>query len=191
MAGADSCTLFGEDHRRDMNIEQKNFDNPTGLLRPATEQELPKIMALERIPAFHTLVGTWPEQEHRRAMQDPDLQYLIVTDATDNAAGFAILRGLNSPHRSIELKRFVIAAPGNGLGLRALRAIMDHVFGTLQAHRLWLDVFETNARALHVYRKGGFQQEGILREAICRDGDFHTLLLLSILEREYLSQRTL
>ena len=170
-----------------MNIQQEYHD-PSAELRPATEQDLATILTLERTPAFHTMVGIWPEQEHRRAMRDPDVQYSMIVNATGATEGFAILRGLASPHRSIELKRFVVGAPGKGIGQRALRAIIDHAFRTLHAHRLWLDVFESNARALHIYRKAGFQQEGVLREAIYRDGEFHTLLLLSILDREYLSQ---
>ncbi|MHB8304236.1 MAG: GNAT family N-acetyltransferase [Acidobacteriaceae bacterium] len=160
------------------------------MLRPATDHDLSVILALERVPTFHAMVGTWPEQEHRRALQDADMRYLMVLNAASETAGFAILRGILSPHRSIEMKRFVIAAPGGGLGQWALSALMDHAFHTLHAHRLWLDVFEDNERALHVYRKAGFQQEGILREAIFRDGEFHTLLLLSILDREYLGVAT-
>jgi RimJ/RimL family protein N-acetyltransferase len=64
-------------------------------------------------------------------------------------------------------------------------AIEDYVFRTLKAHRLWLDVFETNTRAIHVYESLGFRREGILREAILRDGADHTQLLMSILDREY------
>lgn len=157
-------------------------------LRPATDDDVPAIMDFERIPEFHTMVGIWSEEEHRRALHDPDVQYQMVLHGTGAAAGFAILRGLTSPHSCMELKRFVVGAPGSGLGQQALRSIMDHVFQTLHAHRLWLDVFESNARALHVYRKAGFQQEGTLREAIYRDGKFHTLLLLSILDREFIGE---
>jgi diamine N-acetyltransferase len=162
-------------------------DAPNRVLRPATETDLPNILALERTPEFRNLVGTWTEEEHARALRDADLQYLIILDATDGTAGFAILRGILSPHMNIELKRLVIAAPGHGLGQRALAALKALAFDSLGAHRLWLDVFATNARALHVYRKAGFRQEGILLEAIYRDGEFHTLLLLAMLDREYFS----
>lgn len=158
------------------------------VLRPATEQDLANILALERIPQFHTLVGTWTEEEHARALLDTDVQYRMILDEEGSTAGFAILRGILSPHKNIELKRFVIAVPGHGLGQRALAALQAHVFDALGAHRFWLDVFETNGRALHVYRKAGFQQEGVLREAIYRDGEFHTLLLFAILDREYFSE---
>jgi RimJ/RimL family protein N-acetyltransferase len=66
-----------------------------------------------------------------------------------------------------------------------LAGILDYVFRELKAHRLWLDVFETNTRAQHVYENLGFRHEGILREAIFRDGEFHNQRLMSILDREY------
>lgn len=157
----------------------------TSMLRPATVADIPAIMAFERIPEFHAMVGTWPAEEYLRALNNPDVRCFIVAESHHEPAGFVILRGIQSPDRNIELKRFVIARPGEGLGQRALHALMAHVFQQLRAHRLWLDVFATNARALHVYRKNGFREDGVFREAIYRDGEFHTLLLFSILDREY------
>ena len=57
--------------------------------------------------------------------------------------------------------RIVISEPGQGLGRMVLRAIMSKVFDELGAHRLWLDVFEYNARARHVYRSLGFVEESV------------------------------
>jgi RimJ/RimL family protein N-acetyltransferase len=70
-----------------------------------------------------------------------------------------------------------------------LRGILDYVFQELQAHRLWLDVFETNTRAQHVYESLGFRREGVLREAIYRDGEYHTQWLMAILDCEYEAMR--
>jgi GNAT superfamily N-acetyltransferase len=93
---------------------------------------------------------------------------------------------LGSPScASIQLQRIVVADPGHGIGRQMLAGILDYVFQELKAHRLWLDVFETNKRAQHVYERLGFRREGILREAIFRDGEFHTQVLMSILDREY------
>ena len=44
-----------------------------------------------------------------------------------------------------------------------MRLIIDHVFEQLPIHRLSLDVFAFNERAIAVYRKLGFMHEGILR----------------------------
>ena len=57
--------------------------------------------------------------------------------------------------------------------------------GEMGAHRFWLDVFVSNERARHLYASLGFQADGVLREAVKRDGAFHSLILMSILKREY------
>jgi diamine N-acetyltransferase len=154
-------------------------------LRPARIEDIPSIMDLERIPEYHTFVGHWPEDEHRTKMAGTDCRYLIAESESGEMAGFAILRGLAAPHRSIRLQRIVVAKPNCGVGRLMLAGILDYVFGELKAHRLWLDVFETNTRAHHVYASLGFRREGILREAVFRDGEYHTQLLMSILDREY------
>lgn len=154
-------------------------------LRLARAEDIPAIMTLERFPHYRTFVGNWTEDEHRAKMAGTDCRYLVAEEEPGEMAGFAILRGLSSPNRSIRLQRIVVANPGRGVGRRMLAAIEDYVFRTLKAHRLWLDVFETNTRAIHVYESLGFRREGILREAILRDGADHTQLLMSILDREY------
>jgi RimJ/RimL family protein N-acetyltransferase len=45
-----------------------------------------------------------------------------------------------------------------------------------------------NDRALHVYEAFGFRKEGVMRDAIYRDGTYHSLVLMSMLNCEYRSQ---
>lgn len=154
-------------------------------LRHGSFQDIPAIADLERLPAYRSFVGNWSIEEHHEKMAGSDCRYLIAEPESGEIAGFAILRGLASPHRSIRLQRIVVAQPEQGVGRFLLTGILDYVFRELKAHRLWLDVFETNLRAQHVYENLGFRREGVLREAILRDGEFHTQVLMSILDREY------
>ena len=78
----------------------------------------------------------------------------------------------------------MIAEPGQGVGRRALQAVIQKVFRELRAHRLWLDVFEDNNRARHVYRYLGFVEEGTLRECIKRGEAYRSLVVMSLLETE-------
>ncbi len=101
------------------------------------------------------------------------------------SGGFAILQGIHSEHRSLHLKRIAVGVPGRGCGKELLDYAMSRVFLHHHAHRFWLDVFETNTRARRIYEGCGFRYDGVLREAILRDGAFHTLALMSLLDREY------
>jgi RimJ/RimL family protein N-acetyltransferase len=66
---------------------------------------------------------------------------------------------------------------------------MSRAFQHHRAHRFWLDVFETNARACHIYEAYGFHYDGVLREAILLDGEYRTLALMSLLDREYTARQ--
>lgn len=158
------------------------------LLRPATSDDLPALLALERAEEARRYVGQWSEPRHRATLQSPDARYLVVDDPAGGLAAYAILRGLAESGGSLELKRLVVARPGAGLGRRVLADLQRMVFDELGAHRFFLDVFDDNARAQHLYRSLGFVQEGTLRQAAERDGQRHDLLLMSILEPEYRSR---
>ena len=154
--------------------------------RDATATDIPQICALERLPEF-TMVGSWPAERHVSMLGDPSVVYIVAEDQQGQIAAFAILRGLGSEHRSVELKRLVVGVPNQGTGRKLLTVVADRAFGELRAHRLFLDVFVTNDRARHVYEMFGFRKEGVMRDAFYRDGAYHSLVLMSLLESEYRS----
>jgi diamine N-acetyltransferase len=153
--------------------------------RSPTPDDIPQICALERLPEFRALVGSWPEDQHLKMLADPDAAYIVAEDQPGQIAAFAILQGLRSEHRSVELKRLVVGVPNQGTGRKLLTEVAELAFGEHCAHRLFLDVFVTNQRARHVYESFGFRQEGIMRDAIYRDGAYHSLVLMSLLDSEY------
>jgi diamine N-acetyltransferase len=159
------------------------------LLRPATPGDLPRIIDLERMPESRRFVGQWSEERHRATLASPDARYFVSETESGELQAFAILRGLAESSRSIELKRIVVATPERGLGRRILEELMRSAFHEFGAHRLFLDVFEDNARARHLYQSLGFVYEGTLREAALRDGEYCTLRLMSVLDREYAARK--
>jgi diamine N-acetyltransferase len=153
-------------------------------LRRATVEDLSRILDLERTLRELGFVGGDDIKVHQRRLGDPDCWYGIVE--TGGAwCGYAILRGLTSPNRSMELKRIAIAEPGRGLGRRLLEALLEKAFDELAAHRIWLDVFTDNSRARHVYCSVGFVEEGVLRECVKHGDEYRSLVLMSMLESEY------
>ncbi len=155
-------------------------------LRPSTENDLALVLELEEDADNAPFILRWPADAHLAAMADPDRAHLMV-EAKDSgrAVGYLILAALQSPHRSIEFVRITIARKGEGYGRECLRAIKRMAFDSLGAHRLWLDVMSHNARARALYLAEGFMEEGTLRESIELDGRRVSLIVLSMLEREY------
>ena len=58
------------------------------------------------------------------------------------------------------------------------------IFERHQPNRLWLDVFPDNERARRLYKKTGFVEEGLLRENYFWNGEFRSVVIMSILARE-------
>ena len=160
------------------------------LLRPAVSTDIPQIAALERISAFHNFVGQWSEERHLQMLASRDARYYVTSSPNGTIHAFALLRGIEEASRSIELKRLVVATPGQGLGRRIMHELMHIVFDEFHAHRMYLDVYEDNDRARHLYASLGFVHEGILREAGERGGSFTSLHLMSMLDREYRARDT-
>ncbi|MED1952881.1 GNAT family protein [Brevibacillus centrosporus] len=74
---------------------------------------------------------------------------------------------------------------GKGLGSEAMLLMLDYGFGILNLHRIELNVFAYNERAIHAYEKLGFQREGIQRQALYYQHAYHDSILMSMLAHEY------
>jgi diamine N-acetyltransferase len=159
------------------------------MIRAAVSSDIPHIVAIEQIPEFRSYIGAWTAEEHRRALADPDTEYFVAPGEDGIVEAFAILQGIQSQHHSIHLKRIAVRTPNRGLGRVVLEYAMSRAFQHHHAHRFWLDVFETNARARRIYAVYGFHYDGVLREAILLDGEYHTLALMSLLDREYTARQ--
>lgn len=74
---------------------------------------------------------------------------------------------------------------GKGYGTKATRAALHFAFNTLNLHRVELEVFDFNPRAMRAYEKAGFRREGTRRDAIYQDGAYHDEHVMAILRSEF------
>ena len=163
--------------------------SPRVRLRPTMQSDLDYVLTLEQDPDNLPFITPWERMQHEAAIRFPDFRHFIIEAGPGlDSAGFAILIGCRSPHQSLELKRMVVQAKGRGLGRAALRVIKKVAFDDLGAHRLWLDV-KTQARARALYDSEGFVVEGTLREAVKVSDGFDSLLVMSMLKREFQERR--
>ncbi|MDJ0944046.1 MAG: GNAT family N-acetyltransferase [Kiloniellales bacterium] len=149
-------------------------------LRRADAADLDFILAQESRQEFADYIYSWPRAQHLAALEDPDYRYLVA-EQKDGVQGFAMLCGLTSAERTIELKRIAVATPGRGLGRSILRGVIRQVFEELRAERLWLDVFADNPRARAAYRAVGFVEDGVEHVSELRDVP---LIVMSISRHE-------
>lgn len=72
-----------------------------------------------------------------------------------------------------------------GYGTEAMRLMLEHGFGTLNLHRIWLQVYNKNIRGIRAYDKAGFIVEGRLREAHYQHGRYYDTIIMSVLRSEW------
>src|SRR5262245_48613499 len=126
------------------------------------------VLAIEAEPDAAAYIRAATRADHEAEIADPGRALLIVLDDGERPAGFVLLAGIGDSN--VELRRIVVGERGRGVGRRALALVLEHAFGTLGAHRVWLDVITHNERARRAYAAAGFVHEGVQREAL-RRGD--------------------
>lgn len=156
-------------------------------LKPTEPADLPEIVRLEHHPENTEYILPYSLSRHRQALESKDEMHLKLITGEGSLAGFVLLAGLENPNSTVEFRRIVVALKGMGHGRQAIRLVKEYCFEHLMCHRLWLDVFEDNARARQLYSSEGFVEEGIMRECIKHKGLYRNLVLMSILESEYLN----
>ncbi|AZK45117.1 GNAT family N-acetyltransferase [Paenibacillus lentus] len=148
-------------------------------------RDVEMVLTLENDRENISYIIPWSRDEHITTLNDSDKRHIVIEDEELNQVGYIILAGLENPHQNIELVRIVISKKNKGYGREAIRALLQHVFGELGAHRIWLDVKVHNERARQLYLSLGFKQEGILRECIKNGDHYESLILMSLLRQEF------
>ena len=155
-------------------------------LRPAVPDDLKQIVELEARADMAPYLYEWGLEKHKLHYSSPDYSYLIAVSEGQDWLGMVIFSGIGRPDRNIELVRVAVSEPGKGTGRFLIDAVQEFAFGELNAHRLWLDVFEDNSRARNLYQKSGFREEGLFLEAgKKRTGGRVSLVIMAMLNYEF------
>lgn len=121
------------------------------------------------------------------SLSDEERYFFLILDPDGNIIGESVINDLDVDVRKANFRIGIFhpSCRGRGIGSWATRVTRDFAFGELELHRLELDVFSFNLRAQRVYRKAGFQVEGVLRDAIW-DGDrYADDILMAMLEEDW------
>jgi diamine N-acetyltransferase len=154
--------------------------------RPTRPEDLDYVMAQEVHDENSAYIRHWSREKHLAAIYDPNFAHFIVETIQDERpVGFVILIGVQEPDGNLEFKRIAISEKGNGFGREAVRLIKAFAFEKTSTHRLWLEVVENNKRAFDLYASEGFITEGTHRESAVMRGERVSLIVMSMLRREF------
>ena len=123
---------------------------------------------------------------YERSASDTRNQILMVDDPTGQTVGYVQLSRIDYKNRSVEIGGHLSPeAQGQGYGRDAFHTLMRFAFRQMNMHRVSLEVFDFNDRAIALYKKLGFHEEGRLRDAVFQDGRYYDIVVMSILESEF------
>jgi RimJ/RimL family protein N-acetyltransferase len=115
---------------------------------------------------------------------------LIAESLAGDPIGLVIVRVDRPEARSVELSLLVEAdRRGEGFGSDMMETTLEACFAGWGIHRVGVRVEADNERALALYRRLGFTEEGRLRQAAFRDGRHGDVLLFSLLADEWLARQ--
>lgn len=117
---------------------------------------------------------------------DKSKSYFTLWSINDERIGFVRIDEIDHFNKSIRIGGDIHPNfRSQGYGTRMYTLLLHYCFEQLNMHRVWLFVLDYNDRAMNLYKKMGFKEEGIQREAIFRDGAYHDYVMMSILASEY------
>lgn len=87
--------------------------------------------------------------------------------------------------RSAEFGVFVgLDFRGSGYGSEAIHLMFDYGFREMNLHKIYCEVYDNN-KAIGVYKKIGFEEDGISRDSYFSNGKYGNSTMMSILEEEW------
>lgn len=96
------------------------------------------------------------------------------------------LTGINYINRTAESHILIgdKSCWGKGYGSEALTEILKFAFNELGLNRVEARINSDNGASLHLHKKLGYRQDGVLRQALYKCGRFKDVIVMSILKEE-------
>ncbi len=178
---------------KELQIEGRNI-----LLRYAQESDLDEYFTFLQDSEMNRLTGSQGEITRDQTavwikkisvVSSERVDFMILLKRTNELLGEVVLNEIDSINRSANIRIGIQKSQhrGKGYGTEALIEMLRYGFNTLNLHRIHLGVYTFNPRAIHVYEKIGFKREGVERDSLYLDGEFHDMITMSILEDEFRS----
>lgn len=120
-------------------------------------------------------------------MKDPSWHHFVVKPINSNKIiGVVFLNHIHPVYKTGEFG-ITLGDPeyrGKGYGRDMLETLIKYGFEELNLNRIWCEVYSNND-SIHLYRKIGFKDEGILRQHVFKNGEYLDSYVLGMLKTEY------
>jgi RimJ/RimL family protein N-acetyltransferase len=157
-------------------------------LRPFRESDLALLTRLATDPAFSAPFEwfgfKWSAEGLRRRWEEDgflskDPHYLAVARGDELAIGWVMWREAPLQGHGVWEIGALLAPEhrSRGAGTAAQRLLVEYLFATTPAHRIWAGTEVENETEQRSLEKCGFRREGLLRGAQFRDGQWRDVVV--------------
>jgi RimJ/RimL family protein N-acetyltransferase len=161
-------------------------------------EDVPFVVEHSNDPAMRRFTGhRLPDsrrriEEHLLEADDDGVSLLVRADG--EAVGLVGLSPRSPTRRTVfgltgtaEIGLWIApAAQGEGYGGEAAERVVDYAFDELRMHKVSARVFAYNEASRRLFEdRLGFEREGIQRDEVVADGEFHDVYYYGVLESEW------
>jgi RimJ/RimL family protein N-acetyltransferase len=125
-------------------------------------------------------------EEVRRSEDDPRHHGRFMVEVEGEPAGALAFSVVNRRSRIADLHAIMLHPDyrGRGLGVEATRLFVRYLVFELGYHRVQLEVYGFNERALGLFERAGFVREGVRRRAYDRHGGWADGVLFGLVRED-------
>jgi RimJ/RimL family protein N-acetyltransferase len=113
-------------------------------------------------------------------------RFVICMEGEHKAVGLVTVSDIDLINKSCSIANMVDpGCPGLGLGRKGLIMVIKYMMENLGIQRVSCKILEYNIASRKSVSKVGMKEEGVLRQAIYKNGKFHNIVCYSILKDEF------
>jgi RimJ/RimL family protein N-acetyltransferase len=172
------------------------------IIKPHTLANVEKLNAWENDPELLYYNDDQPEDREPDTLEEtrhyieritqPDpkpviIRYAIHRKEDDHLIGYGVIAFVDLYHRRCQLGITIgeKAEWGKRYAKEALTAVINYCFQTLDLNRVGVEVYSFNERSRRLFESLGFQQEGVIRQAVWKKGAFADEVVYGLLRQEW------
>ena len=123
-----------------------------------------------------------------KSSNDSARRHFLICNNKNSIIGECVLMDIDAEYKSCSYRIAIFNKTNfnKGIGYKATKEVLKYAFKNLKLHRIELEVFDYNPRAKAMYEKCGFKEEGIKRDALFINEEFHNIYIMSILSYEFM-----
>ncbi|AKG03496.1 spermidine acetyltransferase [Salimicrobium jeotgali] len=161
-------------------------------LRPLEKDDVPfmhKLYNKKEIMDFWFTEAHFPKDRITTGFEErkePGKHRLFVICKDEMSIGLTGLYDIEPVHRNTEFGIMIDPVhQGNGHAGEVTKMMVDYAFRTLNLHKIHLIVATENEKAVHIYKKIGFEIEGEMKEHYFINGEYRDAYMMAILKHSY------